>query len=95
MQLREYLKINKLRMDEFGQRLGTTGPTVCRIAKGQVPRKSMMVKIFEATGGLVAPNDIVGVRCVRPCEHLLGLQEHGKASPDEKVCEEKSCSAVL
>lgn len=48
-------------MAQFGEQIGTTGPTVCRIAGGQVPRRDLMVKIYEATGGLVTPNDLVGI----------------------------------
>jgi len=61
MRLREFLKSNNLQMAQFGQQIGTTGPTVCRIAGGQVPRRELMVKIYEATGGLVTPNDLVGI----------------------------------
>lgn len=75
MHLREYLRSNNLQMAEFGRTLGTTGPTVCRIAGGQVPRKAMMLKIFEVTGGLVTPNDIVGVHCIRPCDHTSTPQK--------------------
>lgn len=61
MRLREYLKINNLQMAQFGEQIGTTGPTVCRIAAGQVPRRDLMVKIYEATEGRVTPNDLVGI----------------------------------
>lgn len=61
MRLREFLKSNNLQMAEFAEKIGTTGPTVCRIAGGQMPRRDLMIKIYEATGGLVTPNDLVGI----------------------------------
>lgn len=61
MQLREFLKSNNLQMAQFAEQIGTTGPTVCRIAGGQVPRVGLMIKIYEATGGQVTPNDLVGI----------------------------------
>lgn len=61
MRLREFLKSNNLQMAQFGEQIGTTGPTVCRIAGGQVPRRDLMVRIYEATNGQVTPNDLVGI----------------------------------
>ncbi|MEO0486893.1 MAG: helix-turn-helix transcriptional regulator [Pseudomonadota bacterium] len=69
MQLKEFLKKNGLQMSEFGAMVGTTGATICRIANGQVPRKALMAKIHEATGGQVSPNDLVGVSDTQRDDH--------------------------
>ncbi len=77
MKLREFLKSNNLQMAQFGEQIGTTGPTVCRIAGGQVPRRDLMIKIYEATGGLVTPNDLVGIDLEppRPADGKVGARQ--------------------
>lgn len=76
MHLRDFLEENGLNLAEFGSLVGTTGATICRIVNGQVPRRDLMVRIHEATNGLVTPNDLVGLygpeqRGSGPCNRSL------------------------
>lgn len=49
-------------MAAFAEQIGTTAATVSRISDGLVvPRKKLLVRIYEATGGLVCPNDLTGI----------------------------------
>lgn len=62
MQLLDYLVQNGITQAQFAERLGTTAATICRIADGAVvPRRELMLKIYDQTGGQVTPNDLVGV----------------------------------
>lgn len=76
MHLRDFLDENGLNLAEFGNLVGTTGATICRIVNGQVPRRDLMVRIHQATNGLVTPNDLVGLHGpeqqeVRPCNRSV------------------------
>lgn len=69
MKLNDFLRENELSKSAFAAAIGTTVATISRIGDGLVvPRRSLLVRIHEETGGMVTPNDIVGVRCVRPCD---------------------------
>ena len=49
-------------MAAFAEKIGTTAATVSRISDGLVvPRKKLLVRIHEATGGLVCPNDLTDI----------------------------------
>lgn len=74
MTLDDFLKTNGLTRTEFGERIGTTTATVSRIADGLVvPRRALLVAIYNESKGLVTPNDITGLH------HLPG-QTDEKAS---------------
>ena len=52
-------------MGAFAKTVGTTTATISRVADGVVvPRKALMERIYEATGGQVTPNDLVGLHSV-------------------------------
>lgn len=52
MTLSEFLRQNQVTLTEFAARIGTTVATVSRIADGiVVPRRKLMLRIFEVTGG--------------------------------------------
>lgn len=58
MTLLEYLEAEGLTLDDFGARIGRSGATVSRIARGVVqPSWDTMRKIEAATKGKVQPND--------------------------------------
>jgi transcriptional regulator with XRE-family HTH domain len=58
MKLLDYLKSENLTLTAFAKRIGAGYTTVQQWATGtKLPRKPMMQKIFEATGGAVTPND--------------------------------------
>jgi len=56
--LRLWLKAERLTMEEFGRRIGTTDATVSRICNGlQIPGRELMRRIFFATDRAIQPND--------------------------------------
>ena len=60
MQLNDFLTKRSISMARFADMVGTTTATISRIADGTVmPRRALMQRIFEATGGAVTPNDLV------------------------------------
>jgi transcriptional regulator with XRE-family HTH domain len=62
MKLTEFLRTRGVTMAAFAEEIGTTAATVSRISDGLViPRRKLLVRIYEATGGLVCPNDLVGI----------------------------------
>lgn len=62
MQLNDFLTKHAISMAEFAKMVGTTTATVSRIADGSVmPRKALIVRIHEVTGGQVTPNDLTGL----------------------------------
>lgn len=62
MTLSEFLHQNRTTQTEFAARVGTTTATISRITDGVVvPRRKLLLRIFEATGGQVTPNDITGI----------------------------------
>lgn len=62
MKLSEFLRQNRTTLTEFAAQIGTTTATVSRIADGiVVPRRRLLVRIFEVTGGKVTPNDLTGI----------------------------------
>ena len=73
MKLNVFLQSHNLQSVEFAARIGTTGATLSRILSAQVvPRRGLMEAIYRETGGLVTPND------------LVGLPEHSITNPHEK-----------
>ena len=62
MKLNVFLQNHNLQSAEFAARIGTTGATLSRILSAQVvPRRGLMEAIYRETGGLVTPNDLVGL----------------------------------
>lgn len=62
MQLSEFLRLNEVTLTDFAARIGTTTATVSRIADGLVvPRRKLLIRIYEETGGAVTPNDLTGI----------------------------------
>ena len=67
MKLSEFLRQNQVTLTEFATRIGTTTATVSRIADGiVVPRRKLLLRIFEVTGGQVTPNDLTGIHPPNP-----------------------------
>ena len=62
MTLAEYLKAEALTETAFAELVGADQSTIHRLrAKGQVPGKDLMVKIFDATNGRVRADDFFGI----------------------------------
>jgi transcriptional regulator with XRE-family HTH domain len=62
MKLNDFLRSTGISMSRFAEQIGTTTATVSRIADGSVvPRKNLLIRIFEVTGGQVTPNDLTGI----------------------------------
>lgn len=62
MKLSEFLRHNQVTLTEFAVQIGTTTATVSRIVDGLViPRRKLLLRIFEETGGVVTPNDLTGI----------------------------------
>lgn len=60
MQLAEYLKSQGISDDDFGQMIGVTRQAVHRYKTfDRFPERPVLAKIFEITGGAVAPNDFL------------------------------------
>ena len=60
MKLIAFLNLNDISMTQFAENLGTTTATISRIADGQVvPRRDLILRIYEETGGQVTPNDLL------------------------------------
>lgn len=73
MQLSEFLRLNEVTLTDFAARIGTTTATVSRIADGLVvPRRKLLIRIHEETGGLVTPNDLTGIH---PITHSTNTTE--------------------
>jgi transcriptional regulator with XRE-family HTH domain len=61
MRLRTYLRINRLTIAAFAAAIGASEAAVGKWARGErIPRRAMMVRIQEATGGKVTPADFYG-----------------------------------
>jgi len=68
MQLNTFLMKNNLTMATFASRVGTTAATISRVVDRSVtPRRALVERIYEETGGQVTPNDLAGLYCVTPC----------------------------
>jgi hypothetical protein len=62
MTLAEHLKRVGKSPEAFAPEVGTTGQSIRRYLAGQsVPRREMMMRIFEATGGSVTADDFFGL----------------------------------
>ena len=58
----DFLVDRDLSAAEFARAVGNTAATVCRILQGQVvPRRALIEAIHRETGGLVTPNDLLGL----------------------------------
>lgn len=57
MQLREYLKKEKITQEQFAEMIGVTQGIVTRWCRGAIPRIELMTKILVATQGKVTAND--------------------------------------
>lgn len=63
MTLNDYLTKKKLTDYAFADIIGAAQSTVCRLrAGGQIPKRDLMLVIFEKTGGSVTPNDFYGIQ---------------------------------
>jgi transcriptional regulator with XRE-family HTH domain len=61
MRLRTYLRINRLTVAAFAAAIGASDAAVGKWSRGErIPRRAMMVRIQEATGGKVTPADFYG-----------------------------------
>ncbi|MGJ8626276.1 MAG: hypothetical protein ACSHXB_04875 [Sulfitobacter sp.] len=62
MRLNDFLHSSGVTMTDFAEQIGTTTATVSRIADGLVvPRRKLLERIYEVTGGQVTPNDLTGI----------------------------------
>ena len=62
MTLEQFLSAQKLSLAEFGRRIGSPTESVRRYRNhDHIPAREQMEKIFEATSGLVTPNDFYGI----------------------------------
>jgi len=57
MKLKQYLKQKTVRRDEFAKKIGTSPAYICHVIAGRRnPSLDMMIRIHDATGGLVDLN---------------------------------------
>lgn len=62
MQLKEYLNFHNISQIEFAQRIQVSRMSITDyILYGRTPRYKIMQRIYEATGGLVSPNDFINI----------------------------------
>lgn len=59
--LTEYRERHGLTLQEFGSRIGVGKAAVWKWEAGSLPRKEMLVRIVEATGGEVTLADFIAV----------------------------------
>ena len=58
MKLGQYLAEHGLTLEAFAGRIGVSTGAACRYAHGhRIPRRAIMARIVEATGGAVGPTD--------------------------------------
>jgi hypothetical protein len=76
MKLADFLSERSISVPEFGRRIGLSAESVRRYCDGhRIPKRSVMSKIFEETGGAVAAND------------FFGLTSEGKSSQSAQAAE--------
>lgn len=62
MTLSDYLARPDTNATELAARVGVSVSTITRAARGEVlPTRTVMQKLFNATGGSVTPNDFFGI----------------------------------
>lgn len=62
MTLDEYLQVNKLTQKKFAAIIGVKNLAISRYKAGtRTPTPEIMRKIYEVTGGLVTPTDLLGL----------------------------------
>lgn len=62
MTLKDYLAREGNTATKLAEATGVSVSTITRAAEGAtIPSRELMGKIFEATGGAVAPNDFFGI----------------------------------
>jgi hypothetical protein len=62
MKLADFLSEKNITGPDFGRQIGVSGESVRRYCDGErIPKRSVMVLIFEVTGGLVSANDFFGI----------------------------------
>lgn len=60
MKLRDYLELTKQKPSDFATKMGVAHNTVLRwLSKSRTPTPAQMRAIYEATSGVVTPNDLV------------------------------------
>ena len=68
MKLNDYLSRQGVSKSAFAGKVGTSVATVSRVGDGLVvPRRELLVRIYDETDGLVTPNDLIGLYCVDAC----------------------------
>lgn len=69
MTLSEWLERHNINQADFGERVGTTGASISRIAAGtQWPSAPLMAAIERETGGEVTASDILAVCHAKPTD---------------------------
>jgi len=92
MKLNDFLNTNDLTMAKFAADVGTTTATISRIADRSVmPRRSLIQRIYDATDGLVTPNDLAGLYCKIPCRQLVMREDQQRfgSMPKEAVLDQQ------
>lgn len=65
MNLKDYLAIEMIGVRAFARMCSVSPATICRVADGAVvPRRELMCRIHDVTGGSVTPNDLLGLHSV-------------------------------
>lgn len=63
MKLEIYLKTMAIKQKDFAEAIGEAVSMVNHYCQGiRVPRADVMVKIYQATGGMVEPNDFYDLK---------------------------------
>lgn len=84
MKLNDYLAQSGTTMSAFAQKIGTTTATVSRVADGQVvPRKTLLLRIYEESEGFVTPNDLVGLPSMETNSSNCAEMDRKAVGPDE------------
>lgn len=66
MQIDDYLAREGINAAEFAVRIGLSAASLSRIRRGeQMPGRDTLQRIFDATGGDVSPNEVIGIRLLR------------------------------
>jgi len=68
MQLKEYLRTERLTLSQFGRMIGRSHATVSRLCEGHSsPSLELAARIEEKTCGKVTPADFLATKSMRAC----------------------------
>lgn len=64
MDLKDYLAVTRQSLRSFARTCQVSPATMMRVSrKSVVPSRKLMERIYKETGHLVAPCDLIGMRC--------------------------------